>query len=703
MSENREIAKQVIEAVGGKENIASFAHCATRLRIMVHEQEKIDQSRVEGIDKVKGAFFNSGQFQIIFGTGTVNRIYEEVEKLGVSGTTKDEMKAMAKRQGNIFQRAIRTFGDVFVPIIPVLVATGLFMGLRGLLTQEQILALFGMTPGDISPNFLLFTQVLTDTAFAFLPALVAWSAFRVFGGSPVLGIVLGLMLVNPALPNAYGVADGSAEALTMLGFIKVVGYQGSVLPAFFVGFIGAKFERFLRKRVPEALDLIVTPFITLLVMITLGLFVIGPVFHSVEEWVLHGTIFVLDLPFGIAGLLIGFFQQIVVVTGVHHIFNLLEIQLLEQRGSNPFNAIITCAMAAQGAACLAVGFKTKNVKLKALALPSSFSAFLGISEPAIFGVNLRYMKPFIMGLIGGGVGGFLASLFSLSATGMAVTVIPGTLLYLNSQLPLYILCNLVAMLVAFILTWFFGFKDQMLAEVQQPATEGANAGVAAQQSTVEVAPGSAVVEQSTVGHTSAGVVEQPTEATQALQEVEENQASQASQVTQGTQGTQGTQASAATPQELKLPAPIAGTIIPLEQVPDPAFAGKHMGDGYAIQPAEGKVYAPFDGTVAHLMGKSNHAIILEQENGVQLLIHVGIDTVSLKGAGFTAHVKTGDLVKAGQLLLEFDIAHIQQAGLSTITPVIVPSGLEAVASIEVAACSNVKANQETVLAVTLKA
>lgn len=708
MSENREIAKQVIEAIGGKENIASFAHCATRLRIMVHEQEKIDQSRVEGIDKVKGAFFNSGQFQIIFGTGTVNRIYEEVEKLGVSGTTKDEMKAMAKKQGNVFQRAIRTFGDVFVPIIPVLVATGLFMGLRGLLTQDQILALFGMTPGDISPHFLLFTQVLTDTAFAFLPALVAWSAFRVFGGSPVLGIVLGLMLVNPALPNAYGVADGSAEALTMLGFIKVVGYQGSVLPAFFVGFIGAKFERFLRKRVPEALDLIVTPFITLLVMITLGLFVIGPVFHSVEEWVLHGTIFVLDMPLGIAGLLIGFFQQIVVVTGVHHIFNLLEIQLLEQRGSNPFNAIITCAMAAQGAACLAVGFKTKNVKLKTLALPSSFSAFLGITEPAIFGVNLRYMKPFIMGLVGGGVGGFLASLFGLSATGMAVTVIPGTLLYLNSQLPLYILCNLVAMLVAFILTWFFGFKDQMLAEVQQPAAEGANASAVVQQSMVEEASVNTVVEQpkQTEERASANSVEQPTEVTQALTDVEGAQESQVAQGTQGTQETQRiqeTQEKAETPQELQLPAPIAGTIIPLEQVPDPAFAGKHMGDGYAIQPAEGKVYAPFDGTVAHLMGKSNHAIILEQEHGVQLLIHVGIDTVSLKGAGFTAHVKTGDPVKAGQLLLEFDMNHIQQAGLSTITPVIVPSGLEAVASVEVAASSDVQANQETVLAVTLKA
>lgn len=248
----------------------------------------------------------------------------------MTGSSKEEVKSQAKKEGNVFQRSIRTFGDVFVPIIPVLVATGLFMGLRGLLTQPQILALLGMTPQDISPNFLLYTQVLTDTAFAFLPALVAWSAFRVFGGSPVLGIVLGLMLVNPALPNAYSVADGSAHPLTMFGFIPVVGYQGSVLPAFFVGLIGAKLERALRKRVPEALDLILTPFLTLLIMITLGLFAIGPIFHSLEEWVLHGTTFVLDLPFGIAGIVIGFLHQIIVVTGVHHIFNFLEIQLLER-------------------------------------------------------------------------------------------------------------------------------------------------------------------------------------------------------------------------------------------------------------------------------------------------------------------------------------------------------------------------------------
>ncbi|MNU96010.1 PTS system beta-glucoside-specific EIIBCA component [compost metagenome] len=640
MSENRDIAKEVIQAVGGQENIASFAHCATRLRIMVHDKEKINQKQVENIDKVKGAFFNSGQFQIIFGTGTVNRIYEEVEKLGIVGTSKEDLKSQTKKQGNTFQRAIRTFGDVFVPIIPVLVATGLFMGLRGLLTQPQILALFGAVPKDIPSNFLLYTQILTDTAFAFLPALVAWSAFRVFGGSPVLGIVLGLMLVNPALPNAYSVANGSAEALTMFGFIPVVGYQGSVLPAFFIGLLGAKFEKFLRQRVPEALDLILTPFITLLVMITLGLFAIGPVFHSLETWVLHGTTFVLDLPFGIAGLVIGFFHQIIVVTGVHHIFNFLEIQLLQQNGNNPFNAIITSAMAAQGAACLAVGLKTKDKKLKALALPSSFSAFLGITEPAIFGVNLRFMKPFIMGLIGGAIGGFLASLFGLAATGMAVTVIPGTLLYLNDQLPLYILCNVVAMAVAFVLTWMFGYKDKL----------------------PETAP----------------------------------EADSSEKIASSDTASPSTR-----PGTLEILAPITGTAVLLDTVPDPAFAQKHMGEGIAIEPSEGRAFAPFDGTVALVMDKSKHAVILEHASGVQILIHIGINTVSLKGSGFTTHVQTGDRVKAGQLLIEFDIEAIRNAGLPLVTPVLVPSGLDQVTGVTTNLVGNVTANERSIMTVHL--
>ena len=663
MSDNQQIAREVIQAVGGKDNIASFAHCATRLRIMVNDKDKIDQKQVETIDKVKGAFFNSGQYQIIFGTGTVNRIYEEVEKLGIEGTSKEDLKGQSKKQGNVFQRGIRTFGDVFVPIIPVLVATGLFMGLRGLLTQSEILALFGATPDDISPNFLLFTQVLTDTAFAFLPALVAWSAFRVFGGSPVLGIVLGLMLVNPALPNAYAVADGSAKALHMFGFIPVVGYQGSVLPAFFVGLIGAKFEKFLRKRVPEALDLILTPFITLAVMITLGLFAIGPVFHSLEEWVLHGTTAVLDLPFGIAGLVIGFLHQIIVVTGVHHIFNFLEIQLLERTGANAFNAIITCAITAQGAACLAVGLKTKDTKLKALALPSSFSAFLGITEPAIFGVNLRLMKPFIMGLVGGAAGGFLASLFHLQGTGMAVTAIPGTLLYLNSQLPVYILTNVVAMGIAFALTWMFGYKNKPAA-----SENGSSNGMSGN--------GESMADSVIASDSASASASAPSPVPTSMEKVRVD--------------------------TMDIAAPITGQAVALANVPDPAFAEGHMGEGIAIEPSDGKVYAPFEGTVAHVMHKSKHAVILEHATGAQVLIHVGINTVGLKGEGFTLHVSNGDHVSKGQLLLEFDMEHIRSAGLPLITPVLVPGGNEEIESVTVARSGPVQAGQDTVLIVKFK-
>lgn len=461
--DNNKIAAQVIAAVGGKQNIISVEHCATRLRIIVKNEDSIDTDAIENIEKVKGAFFNAGQFQIIFGTGTVNKIYTEVHRLldldNTSYATKTESNDSGNDYHNIFKRIIRVFGDVFVPIIPVLVATGLFMGLRGLITQPDILQLFGMTPESINENFLTYTQILTDTAFAFLPALVAWSTFRVFGGSPVIGIVLGLMLVNPALPNAYEVAAGSIDPI-YVWIIPVVGYQGTILPALITGILGAKFEKWLRKWVPDTIDLLVTPFITLLVMSSLALFLIGPIFHSFEEVILAGTQYVLGLPFGLAGIIIGFLNQLIVITGVHHIFNFLEVQLLANTGGNPFNAIITGAIAAQGGAALAVGCKTKSGKLKTLSFSSALSAFLGITEPAIFGVNLRYGKPFVMGLIGGAVGGFFASIMHLEATGMSVTVIPGALLYLNGQLGRYFFVNTISIAIAFVLTYFIGYKDQ---------------------------------------------------------------------------------------------------------------------------------------------------------------------------------------------------------------------------------------------------
>jgi len=444
----------VVEAIGGKENISSFAHCATRLRIMVVDKDKIDKDKVDNIEKVKGTMFNSGQFQIIFGTGTVNKVYEAVQGLGgVSESSVSDMKKEAAKQGNIVQRISRTFGDIFVPIIPVLVATGLFMGLRGLLTNENLLKLLGTKPDSINPNFLLYTQVLTDTAFIILPALVAWSAFKVFGGSPVLGS----MLISSSLPNAYQVASGDAHPIMFFKFIPVVGYQGTVLPALFVGMIGAKLEKRLRKVIPDALDLLLTPFLVFLIMSTLGLFIIGPVFHSLETYILKATEWILSLPLGIGGL-----QQLIVVTGVHHVFNFLEIQLLAKDGFNQFNPLLSAAVAGQFGAVLAVGVKTKDAKLKALALPSALSAALGITEPAIYGVNLikGKGKPFLMGLAGGAAGGFLASIFGLKASGMAVTVLPGILLFLNAQLPLYLISIIVGAGVSFVLTHTFVKLDK---------------------------------------------------------------------------------------------------------------------------------------------------------------------------------------------------------------------------------------------------
>ncbi|MFB5674908.1 sucrose-specific PTS transporter subunit IIBC [Paenibacillus terreus] len=455
------IARDVIKGLGGEDNIISMAHCATRLRLVVKDRDIIDDEFIENIDKAKGVFFTSGQYQIIFGTGTVNKVYEAMIGQNVSATSKAELKEQASTQDdNFFKRMIRVFGDVFVPIIPALVATGLFMGVRGLVTQPALLQLFGLTPDDISQNFLLITQILTDTAFAFLPVLVCWSAFRVFGGTPLLGILLGLMLVSPSLPTSWDVAQKVQDPLLFFGFIKIAGYQGSVLPAFIIGVMGAMLEKRIRKSVPEALDLILTPFLTLLVTLVLGLFVIGPVFHEVEVLILAAVTAILKLPYGIGGFIYGGINQLIVVTGLHHALNLIEIQMLVDTGRNMVNPISSASICAQAGAALAVGLKARNVKTKSIAYPSAMSALLGITEPAIFGVNIRYGKPFMMGLIGGAVGGFFARIFNIQATGMSITAIPGMLLYLNKQIIPYIAVCLIGFAVAFALTWLFGFKEK---------------------------------------------------------------------------------------------------------------------------------------------------------------------------------------------------------------------------------------------------
>ncbi|VOT75326.1 putative sucrose-specific phosphotransferase system (PTS), IIABC component [Streptococcus pneumoniae] len=597
---NQEIAKKVIDALGGRENVNSVAHCATRLRVMVKDEEKINKEVIENLEKVQGAFFNSGQYQIIFGTGTVNKMYDEVVVLGLPTSSKDDMKAEVAKQGNWFQRAIRTFGDVFVPIIPVIVATGLFMGVRGLFNALEM-----PLPGD----FATYTQILTDTAFIILPGLVVWSTFRVFGGNPAVGIVLGMMLVSGSLPNAWAVAQGGeVTAMNFFGFIPVVGLQGSVLPAFIIGVVGAKFEKAVRKVVPDVIDLLVTPFVTLLVMSILGLFVIGPVFHVVENYILIATKAILSMPFGLGGFLIGGVHQLIVVSGVHHIFNLLEVQLLAADHANPFNAIITAAMTAQGAATVAVGVKTKNPKLKTLAFPAALSAFLGITEPAIFGVNLRFRKPFFLSLIAGAIGGGLASILGLAGTGNGITIIPGTMLYVgNGQLPQYLLMVAVSFALGFALTYMFGCEDEVDATAAAKQAEVA-------EEKEEVAP--------------------------------------------------------AALQNETLVTPIVGDVVALADVNDPVFSSGAMGQGIAVKPSQGVVYALADAEVS-IAFPTGHAFGLKTRNGAEVLIHVGIDTVSMNGDGFEAKVAQGNKVKAGDVLGTFDSNKIAAAGLDDTTMVIV--------------------------------
>ena len=444
LPDEQRVAKLIWKYVGGKDNVRNAEHCATRLRLIINDKSKIDEKAIENIDGVKGQFFAAAQYQIILGTGFVDKVFDEfIKGTNFSGVSNKEE---AYAQMSTVQKISRTLGDVFVPIIPVLVATGLFMGLRG---AAQALGL------EFSKNVLTMSQVLTDTAFIFLPSLVCWSTMKRFGGTPVIGIVLGLMLVAPQLPNAYAIAAGEAQPIMMDIFglsVPVVGYQGSVLPALVLGIFAAKLQKWLKTFIPDVIDLIVTPFLTLFISMILGLLIVGPIMHWIELAVFGAIQTFLALPYGIGGFIVGGVHQVIVVFGVHHVFNALEVQLLATTGVDPFNAIITGAIIAQGGAAAAVAARTKNKKKRALYVSSIVPAFLGITEPVIFGINLRLMKPFLYALVGGACAGGIAGFLHLAGTGMGITVLPGTLLYLD-HLPQYILVNIVGFAVAFALTF----------------------------------------------------------------------------------------------------------------------------------------------------------------------------------------------------------------------------------------------------------
>lgn len=473
------IAKEIIQCVGGNENILSVTHCATRLRFIVKDREIINDENVEKIDQVKGLFFTSGQYQVILGTGVVNKVYGEIQNLGVATSTREEHKEMVDKNSNQLKRLMRILADVFIPIIPILGATGLFLGLKGVLFNNTVLELFGLSTANIPQSLMTLTSVLTETAFAFLPAMICWSAFKTFGGMPIIGFVLGLMLVSPALPNAYAVADPNSgvKAIMAFGFIPIVGYQGSVLTALISGILGAKLEKRLRKIMPNVLDLMFTPFSVLLIMMIVSLLILGPALHIIELGLVSVIQNLVHLPFGIGGFLIGLTYPLAVLTGLHHTYIMIETSLLATTGFNPL--ITLCAMYAfsNAGTCLGITMKAKKKTVKATGISAVLSQLLGVSEPALFGVVMRYnLKPMYVMLAVSAVSGALLSLFDIRSNSYGLGGVPSLLMYIYDwkQILLYAAIAAFALTSSFILTWMFAVPEEVMAEeviAQQAMTE----------------------------------------------------------------------------------------------------------------------------------------------------------------------------------------------------------------------------------------
>lgn len=610
----KKTALEVYEKIGGRENLVSAAHCATRLRLVIADNEKCDSKAVENIDGVKGVFFASGQMQIIFGTGIVNKVYEEfIAAAGISASTKDEAKEAAAAKQNIFKRAIKTLGDIFVPIIPAIVASGFLMGI---MESLNFMVANGFLNIDTSGSIYNFAQIFANTAYTFLPILIAFSAARAFGGNPFLGAVIGMIMIHPNLQNAWTVATEGVLATQEVFFglysVDMVGYQGHVIPVIIAVWVMSFIEKRLHKIVPPMIDLFVTPLVSVFVTGYLTLAAIGPVFVFVENWVLTAVQALLTLPFGIGSFIMGGFYATTVVSGIHHMYTLIDMGQLSSLGLTYWLPLASAANVAQGAAALAVGIKARNGRIKSLALPSSLSAFMGITEPAIFGVNLRFFKPFIGGAIGGACGALYASIVQLGAMGTGVTGIFGILLHLHSPIH-YLITMAISVGVAFAVTWIIWKEPQEEAA----ADSGANN------------IGSVKTDETSAVKLEAG-------------------------------------------EELRVLSPVSGRAIPLSDVPDPTFAAEILGKGIAVEPSGAKcrVVAPFDGKVTAVVD-TRHAVGLMSDKGVEILIHVGVDTVKLEGRHFTTKVSEGDNVKAGDVLIEFDAEAIAAEGYSTVTPVLV--------------------------------
>lgn len=620
-------AREMLEAIGGKENIAAVTHCATRMRFVLNDNSKADVKRLEKIPAVKGTFTNAGQFQAIIGND-VPTFYNEFTAIsGIEGVSKEAAKSAAQKNQNWLQRALSMLAEIFTPIIPAIIVGGLILGFRNILEGVEWSALDGKTIVEVSQFWAgvnSFLWLPGEAIFHYLPVGIVWSVTRKMGTSQILGIVLGICLVSPnQLLNAYSVASTPAAEIAAnwswdFGFftIEKIGYQAQVIPALLAGLSLAYLERFWRKHIPEVVSMIFVPFLSLIPALILAHTVLGPIGWTIGKGISAVVLAGLTGPVKwLFGAIFGALYAPLVITGLHHMTNAIDTQLIADAGGTGLWPMIALSNIAQGSAVLAFYFMNRHDEREAqISLPAAISAYLGVTEPALFGVNLKYVYPFVAGMIGSGLAGLFCTSFNITANAIGIGGLPGILSIQAKYMGLFAINMLIAVAVPFMLTYVFR-KGSILTKAEDDLKNG-------EKSQVQ-----AIVAAKKEAQAPAGTI-------------------------------------------ISIQSPLVGHAKDLSQAQDPVFAQGVMGQGLVIEPTDGELLAPINGVVSAIF-PTKHAIGLISDEGVELLMHIGMDTVNLNGQGFTAHVKQGDRVSVGDALISFDIEAIKAAGYPVDTPVII--------------------------------
>ena len=621
-------AKDLLVAIGGKENVTAVTHCATRMRFVLGDDKKADVKTIEAIPAVKGTFTNAGQFQVIIGNDVPIFYNDFTAVSGIEGVSKEAAKSAAKSNQNPVQRVMTTLAEIFTPIIPALIVGGLILGFRNVLEGVHWSMLDGKTITEVSQFWSGVNHFLWlpgEAIFQFLPVGITWSVSRKMGTSQILGIVLGICLVSPQLLNAYSVASTPASEIAKnwvwdFGFFTVnrIGYQAQVIPALLAGLSLSYLEIFWRKHVPEVVSMIFVPFLSLIPALILAHTVLGPIGWTIGQALSTVVLAGLTGPVKwLFGAVFGALYAPFVITGLHHMTNAIDTQLIADAGGTALWPMIALSNIAQGSAVFAYYIMHRHDEREAqISLPATISAYLGVTEPALFGVNVKYIYPFVAGMIGSSIAGLLSVTFNVTAASIGIGGLPGILSIQPKYMIPFAAIMLVAIIVPMVLTFFF--RKAGLFTKTEDDTE-LKEEFAAQE------------EAEFASHTAT-----PTVLAESAEVV----------------------------------SPLAGQVKPLSQATDPVFSSGVMGQGVVIEPSQGELVSPVNGTVTVLF-PTKHAVGIVSEEGIEMLMHIGMDTVSLDGKGFVAHVEQGDKVVVGQQLISFDMDVIKKAGLVTETPVII--------------------------------